>query len=196
MAFNFMRSTLSTVMLICLSCGLLSGAPLKIADLPPGPGVVVIKPNNVPSDRFATAGAYDQMKYLGVITEISFTNRKILNVPSGQIVAVVPMGDVQSRTYTNESDAAFLREKRQQISEVASRFPTAAPLLKEPLAQVDDFLHRMELGEVCYLGTWMPREAYQQKLQAEAAQRGWLATSAQDLNEQAVLESFHYMEVD
>src|SRR5690606_37626529 len=33
-------------------------------------------------------------------------------------------------------------------------------------------------------------------LQAEAAQRGWLATSAQDLYEQAILESFLYMEVD
>jgi hypothetical protein len=33
-------------------------------------------------------------------------------------------------------------------------------------------------------------------LQAEAAQRGWLATSAQDLYEQAVLESFLFMEVD
>lgn len=137
--------------LVCLS--------LWMGGVAHGEGVLVYKEQSFHSDKTAHAFRYDRIEGEGFVTWVIVGKERKRFEKTQQHTWVelptVPPGEVIST-----QEIAAITAQRDQIQQVSSRFPNAAPIAKKSLDLHNEWCKQLGEGMVRHRGEWMSREQY------------------------------------
>lgn len=162
---------------ITVAAGLLTTVSLVLsldAQEPKGgfaKGAAIVRSRVGESDEFASALLFTRMDRYAVVVNFFTDTPNAIVVQNALVAEVMSFDDLFTRDLIDDSDKAFVAQKKSGLTTMMKRFPKAAPVVKQVLLAVQQYESNIESDQVRFRGGWTTRYAYTARLKTEEDRR-------------------------
>lgn len=134
--------------------------------------VVVHKTKRIDRDEQAHAVLCSKIKRMPAMTWVwtKEGNRQI-NLSMHTFHICVEMPTLENLDLIEDDSIEKFEKKHDELTEIYNRFPKAQPFIFKDLKAMRQMLHRLDNGDVCVRGHWLPKPDYLAKKRDEAEAR-------------------------